>query len=451
MEEAPQDTFQDELEWCISQLETGLLRLHPTPEQAAESQRILKVLRSRKAPSVKKRQVMHRVFGDYRLKMVEERKRTGKAAAKSEKVQIQPGDALGSASVVYRKQSDQPSEASSWFTPSDNSFQFGFDLPERAPEEISRTAEEANGVMDAQEQSASSIPSAEEGQWEMLHFPTGMQGPEFAFNFIIPDGLLPPSAADPSLEDTAEAATEEDTLLRKATEMPESSVSLKPSRLEAGSGSDPRDDGNPSLEEAVMEKKETAHKEVNAAAAGGSSKRKKRKKQSSKVEPRKNVNEDRLQVKAASDQTEVCEQSGEQVKREVEWCVEQLELGLKTQKSSPRQTDEALRAIKTLRSEKAVLAKKRQIMRLMFGDYRKKMAEERQKQLKLMQAASKAGRIAEVTEDARRKSSTVFRKSDKAAGKSKNPKDPLLRFAGTANTCSFRFTPSQEEFQFNFF
>ncbi|XP_015280602.1 PREDICTED: uncharacterized protein LOC107122086 isoform X2 [Gekko japonicus] len=455
MEEAPRGTFQDELEWCISQLETGLLNLHPTPEQVEDSQRILRVLRSRKAPSVKKRQMMHQVFGDYRLKMAEERKRTAEAAVKSEKVQIQPGDAFGSGSVVYRKQSGQPSEASSWFAPSDNSFQFGFDLPEGAPEEMDRTTEEAHGVVDAREQSAGNIPSAQEGQRVMLHFSPEMQGPEFAFNFIIPGGLHPPAAAaDPSLEDAAEAAAEKGTLSRIAVETLESSVSSKPSKLDAGSGRDQRDDEDPSLavaQEAVIEKKETTHKEVSVATACGSSKRKKRKKQPSRVEPHKNVNEDsRLHVKAAPDQTEPC-QPDEQVKREVEWCVEQLELGLKTQKSTPKQRDEALRAIKTLRSEKAVLAKKRQIMRLMFGDYRKKMAEERQKQLKSMQAASKAARITEVPEDARRKSSQVFRKSTEVAGKSQNSEGPLLHFTRTANACSFRFMPSQEEFQFNFF
>lgn len=48
--------------------------------------------------------------------------------------------------------------------------------------------------------------------------------------------------------------------------------------------------------------------------------------------------------------------------------------------------EEALRAIKTLRNDKAPLVKKRQVMRTLFGDYRKKMEEERCKQLKLMQA-----------------------------------------------------------------
>lgn len=47
--------------------------------------------------------------------------------------------------------------------------------------------------------------------------------------------------------------------------------------------------------------------------------------------------------------------------------------------------EEALRAIKTLRNDKAPLVKKRQLMRAMFGDYRKKMEEERCKELKLME------------------------------------------------------------------
>lgn len=46
--------------------------------------------------------------------------------------------------------------------------------------------------------------------------------------------------------------------------------------------------------------------------------------------------------------------------------------------------EEAVRAIRTLRSDKAPLVKKRQIMRAIFGDYRKKMEEELCKQLKLM-------------------------------------------------------------------
>uniref|UniRef100_A0A8C9FM34 Uncharacterized protein n=1 Tax=Pavo cristatus TaxID=9049 RepID=A0A8C9FM34_PAVCR len=72
----------------------------------------------------------------------------------------------------------------------------------------------------------------------------------------------------------------------------------------------------------------------------------------------------------------LCLLSDDQLQKEVDWCVEQLEIGLKTQKSTPKQAEEALRAIKALRSDKAPLVKKRQIMRAIFGDYRKKMEEE---------------------------------------------------------------------------
>lgn len=51
--------------------------------------------------------------------------------------------------------------------------------------------------------------------------------------------------------------------------------------------------------------------------------------------------------------------------------------------------EEASRALKTLRSAKAPLAKKRQVMRAMTGDYRKKMEEEEKKQYKLIQSGER--------------------------------------------------------------
>lgn len=47
--------------------------------------------------------------------------------------------------------------------------------------------------------------------------------------------------------------------------------------------------------------------------------------------------------------------------------------------------EEAYQALKTLRSSKAPLVKKRQVMRAMTGDYRQKMEEEKKKQYKLIQ------------------------------------------------------------------
>ncbi|XP_062998995.1 UPF0488 protein C8orf33 homolog [Elgaria multicarinata webbii] len=458
MEEAPKPTLQDELEWCISQLETGLLRLNPTPKQAEETHRILGVLRSRKAPLVKKRQVMHRVFGDYRLKMAEERKTASQTGMRPEKTQIQPGDTLSSGSVVYRKQSSHPSAAStSWFAPSHNSFQFDFVVSERTSEGISGTTAEARGVDDSRERPTGNGPSG------TLDFSTGTQSPKFAFNFVIPDASPSLSvAADPGSEAEVEAAAEVASLPKRAVVPPERSNFPKPDRPNvmdnAGGG-----DGEcltqevPKSEAAQVALTGTKETKL-AATAVGSSKRKKKKKQPVlKVVHSDSVRGDsKIHSKDTSDQAEKC-QSDEQMKREVDWCVEQLELGLKSQKSTPKQMDEALRAIKTLRSEKAVLAKKRQLMRAMFGDYRMKMAEERQKQLKLMQAASKAAHITEVADGAHRKSSRVFRKSAETAKRDQSPTDSFLyppatsACSGTADACSLVFAPSQEEFRFNFF
>ncbi|XP_066496856.1 UPF0488 protein C8orf33 homolog isoform X2 [Tiliqua scincoides] len=257
----------------------------------------------------------------------------------------------------------------------------------------------------------------------------------------------------------AEGVIDVDSPSSKATVV-DNSTFLSPNRSDAVGGT--RQDGEecpaqgvPSLEAAqavLTETKESTGKETKPiAGAGESSKKKKKKKcQPSKVEPSVSVNgESKHPGKGTLDQAETCQQSEEQLKREVDWCVEQLELGLKTQKSTPKQKDEALRAIKTLRSGKAALPKKRQIMRAMFGDYRTKMAEERRKQLKLMQAASAAARITEVTEDTLKKSSQVFRKSAEATRRGQTQSSSTC--PGTASPCSFVLTPSQEVFCFNFF
>ncbi|NXK49035.1 CH033 protein, partial [Chauna torquata] len=156
------------------------------------------------------------------------------------------------------------------------------------------------------------------------------------------------------------------------------------------------------------------------------------------------------QNKDASCQDETSQQSDDQLWKEVDWCVEQLELGLKTQKSTPKQVEEALRAIKTLRNAKAPLVKKRQIMRAMFGDYRKKMEEEWCRQLKLMQAAAKSARVMEVKENIRNKNCQVIRKRSGVCRKSQGSAESPSESPRTLNTGSFRFTTSQEEFRFNF-
>ncbi|XP_015676785.1 UPF0488 protein CG14286-like [Protobothrops mucrosquamatus] len=228
MEEAPKPTFQDELEWCITQLETGLLRLNPTPKQADETRHILRVLRSRKAPLVKKREMMHHAFGDYRLKMAEENERAAKTGVRPVQVEIQQGNVLPLGSVVYRKQSNCPSAVStSLFASSDDSFQFNFVPPERTAEETDRTTAEEHELGDSREQSTGNGPS------RMLDFSTGTGQPGFAFSFIIPDAASTSAeATDLGSGASAEAAPEMDIPSKEAMVTTEKPASSQPDRAD---------------------------------------------------------------------------------------------------------------------------------------------------------------------------------------------------------------------------
>ncbi|XP_018590426.1 UPF0488 protein C8orf33 homolog isoform X2 [Scleropages formosus] len=153
----------------------------------------------------------------------------------------------------------------------------------------------------------------------------------------------------------------------------------------------------------------------------------------------------------------VCVLTAEQMlARELDWCIEQLELGLRTQKSTPKQMEEASRALKTLRSGKAHLAKKRQVMRTVFGDYRKKMEEENARQVKLIKEAVKSARVTAVSEPIKK---PVFRRRAECRRQSQGQKQSDQGQSETqtpeggprSDSERFVFTPSQEEFCFSFF
>ncbi|NWX46735.1 CH033 protein, partial [Steatornis caripensis] len=198
-----------------------------------------------------------------------------------------------------------------------------------------------------------------------------------------------------------------------------------------------------------------------STANGAAQKKKKKKKQKpsvskkeveeTKINRKANAEANGCQNKDTSYQDETSQQSDDQLWKEVDWCVEQLELGLKTQKSTPKQAEEALRAIKTLRSTKAPLVKKRQLMRTMFGDYRKKMEEERCKELKLMEIAAKSARVVQVKGNIHKKNCQFIRKRSGACSKSQGSAGSPSESPRTLNTGLFKFLTSQEEFRFNFF
>ncbi|NXG95419.1 CH033 protein, partial [Loxia leucoptera] len=194
------------------------------------------------------------------------------------------------------------------------------------------------------------------------------------------------------------------------------------------------------------------------STGGGAAQKKKKKKQKASVS--KNKTEETETSKKAkaeanncqntdtSHQDEKTSQSDEQLWKEVDWCVSQLELGLKTQKPTPKQAEEALRAIRTLRSDKAPLVKKRQLMRAMFGDYRKKMQDELCRELKHMETAAQSARIVELKGSILKKNGQFIRKCLGASRKSQGSAESEAH--RTLNTGLFSFTTPQE-FHFNFF
>jgi hypothetical protein len=58
---------------------------------------------------------------------------------------------------------------------------------------------------------------------------------------------------------------------------------------------------------------------------------------------------------------------------QVEWCIGQLKLGLHCRDATKTQKDSNEKNIRTLRSLKVPMPRKRQLMRNLFGDYRSKM------------------------------------------------------------------------------
>nr|XP_033819561.1 uncharacterized protein LOC117369295 isoform X2 [Geotrypetes seraphini] len=480
MEEAPQGTFKDELEWCIRQLERGLLRLNPTPKQG-ETQRILKVLQSRKAPFVKKRQLMNRVFGDYRQKISNERQQMEKSAAKAMAVKIQECNSKNSGSVAYRKYSSESTETKgNWFIPSDNDFRFDFFPCDTISEVINIGLENVQGEGDHGQTYADGTASnlVDIGrhifQNKILNCLTsGSQGSEFAFNFLIPEeesSVLPSNSKDLQM---GNALCQVAPLMSPYLNPEVISGNMVPSENSVSQDLG-REEGE--LRQLEMKEKEALNFENTVKNKKAADVPKKKKKKSSQNKKAVEKLEDGEKVKVGSIEhpdKDICPQDeASQLRKEIDWCVEQLELGLQRQKSTPKQVDEALRAIKILKSEKAPLVKKRQVMRGLFGDYRKKMEEERQKQLRLMQAATKSALVTSVKDQTQMSRSRVYRKCTWIAEQGRSsagfnapqmqtalpenttisqlPQDHVLSF-DIPRPVSFIFTPSLEPFCFNFF
>ncbi|KAM8876841.1 UPF0488 protein C8orf33 homolog [Synchiropus picturatus] len=177
------------------------------------------------------------------------------------------------------------------------------------------------------------------------------------------------------------------------------------------------------------------------------SKSKKKKKPRKKKAPSVEKTQDLGEPSVAEEDVELTAE--EQLNRELDWCIEQLELGLNSQKATSRQKEEASRALKTLHSSKAPLVKKRQVMRAMAGDYRKKMEEEKSKQFKLIQNELSAAKVKPVSPRKCVFNRRAEAKSTAAEQNLQKPQDGDSNLnASTPDT--FVFTASTEEFRFNF-
>ncbi|XP_071976348.1 UPF0488 protein C8orf33 homolog [Engystomops pustulosus] len=435
MEEAPKGTFEDELEWCINQLETGLLRRNPTPRQVTDTQRVLRVLRSRKAPFVKKRQVMNQVFGNYRLKMAEERRVQEQAAKKPPEPQIQEVTTRDAQSVAYRKSTKEvQSGTGHWFTPSSSEFAFNFFPNQQHQGNLEDGLEDQ-----ATEGQCTESPASQQ------HNALCLEGPsQFTFNFLITEEACTSSGSSVTPLTTQDAVGDHNmaplaSQENKSQNCANSDTTIGTSRVTANK----------------------TGKTEDKSTADPPKKKKKSKSKNMADQTQSKADECKRNVDPVPPPKEELKSGPEELRRELDWCVEQLEIGLQRQKSTPKQVEEALRAIKTLRGEKVPLVKKRQVMRLMFGDYRHKMEEERVKQLRLMQNAAKSAKMTEVTLTTRQNSSKVFRKSihksaNSVAAKFAAPSDPQGTSdhnvtASSSSQQEFIFRPSQEAFCFNFF
>ncbi|KAK4873219.1 hypothetical protein RN001_015248 [Aquatica leii] len=74
--------------------------------------------------------------------------------------------------------------------------------------------------------------------------------------------------------------------------------------------------------------------------------------------------------------TVMSEEAVESFEAELCWCIKQLQRGLQLGKLNAKQVQDHTKALNTLMSKTTPIIKKRQVMRLSFGDYRSKMAED---------------------------------------------------------------------------
>jgi hypothetical protein len=132
-------SLEEELAWCMAQLEIGCARKGATKEQKELNLQIMKKLQSAKTPLPKKRQIMRNVFGDYRSKMAADplHKPAVPSFISSSKSTLPPGGsfyrvAASSAPQLERSEvsvlDDVSSQSHSTSHTTNGGFKFSFDI-----------------------------------------------------------------------------------------------------------------------------------------------------------------------------------------------------------------------------------------------------------------------------------------------------------------------------------
>lgn len=299
--------------------------------------------------------------------------------------------------IEQKSNSSAPAERPLW-TRSDNTFRFEF-LPDNPPALQEKTS-----------------PGSAQPAPRQISF-TG-EGSAFAFNFQVP-GVTP--------EQDMETAGNPDACSRGS-------------------------------QGCIGEEKPSSLQEVNSSPelSVQSKVKKKKKKKSGKTKVLESTEAQQKPAEGSQGGEDKELSAEEQLNRQLDWCIEHLEKGMRSQKGTPKQKEEASHALKTLRSSKAPLVKKRQVMRAMTGEYRKKMEEEKNKQFKLIQSELASAQVKVVSDSPKR---SVFHQRAKVKSQTPAAEDSPqqaeaqqtdLTTQTQEKTSAFVFTPSKEEFRFNF-
>ncbi|XP_058969131.2 UPF0488 protein C8orf33 homolog [Pocillopora verrucosa] len=148
-----------------------------------------------------------------------------------------------------------------------------------------------------------------------------------------------------------------------------------------------------------------------------------------------------------SETQENFESAEDKFHRELNWCIEQLEMGLAFQKTDKKHAEVVHRHLRSLKSSKTPMPRKRQLMFSLFGDYRKKMEEDRRRE---KQEPSVNPRLATVN---REEQKSIFVKvcqtkckdsdKEKATDKEEIPSNNVWKFQTSDNEFRFDFGDSR--------